>query len=185
MQKQIIGLFLFTFLLAGCNGEVDQSDQDLMNQNVEAFLMLEDSIQVNTAIEDTVYLENLNEMIAQTEKNLNLIGMDLDTLSKMIDAAAYHKLALEGESINAGIFSKNKWKDSLQNREIQLLQLQLQQARLKDQENQFKQTNRVLFRLKRSVWANVAGFHVRAEYTVNKDTITMGLLLDANFNVVD
>jgi hypothetical protein len=146
---------------------------------------LEDSIRVNTVAEDTIFVDNLNEMIAQTEKNLNLIGMDLDTLSIMIDDAAYKKLTVEDQSFQNRLAGGEEWVDSLKVLELRLLKLQLQQARLKNQQHQFNQTNRVLFRLKRSVWANIAGFHIRAEYVQAKDTISMVLLTDANFNVVD
>ncbi|MGB1104420.1 MAG: hypothetical protein ACPG21_12455 [Crocinitomicaceae bacterium] len=185
MLKQVIFLLTIVVLIAGCNSDSGKSDMELINQNVVDFLMLEDSVEVSTAIEDTVYVENLNEMITQTEKNLNLIGLDLDTLSSLIDAVAYQKLAIQEAAKNTADITEDTWKDSLQKIEIQLLQLQLQQARLANQENQFKQTNRVLFQLKRSVWANVAGFHVRAKYAIEKNTISMGLLLDANMNVVE
>ena len=88
--------------------------------------------------------------------------------------AAYEKLTVEDQSFQSRLAGGEEWQDSLRVLELRLLKLQLQQARLKNQQHQFNQTNRVLFRLKRSVWANVAGFHVRAEYVQTKDTIFYG-----------
>lgn len=184
IKLSTIAMIMLCVCLFSCSGS-SESEQERINENVHHFLMLDDSIQVNTTIEDTVFLENLNEMIAQTEKNLNLIGMDLDTLSTIIDAAAYEKLEVEDQSFQARLSGEAEWKDSIQALELRLLRLQLHQARLKNQQHQFNQTNRVLFRLKRSAWANIGGFHVRASYAKDKDTVSMVLLTDGEFNVVD
>lgn len=184
-------LTLFFFLVAliigfaSCNKGSKQSDQDQIEENVRAYFFLSDSIEVDVQITDTIYVDDLDKMLETVENNLSLINQDLDTLSLMIDDAAYQKLNYEKEVLNAGFFSKDKYLDSMHNAEKTFLEYQLKQALLNSKKDGFKQTNRVLLHLQRSIWANIAGFNIQVNYKFSGNPIELELLMDAQFNVVD
>lgn len=172
-------------LMIACKGESGLTDKELIDQNVKDYFFLSDSVDVQVEITDTLHVEDLNELLATVENNIKLINQDLDTLSLMIDDKAYKKLAYEKEIEAGGLFRKNKYEDSAKAAEFTLLEYQLKQSQLLAKHNSFKQTNRILLHLQRSIWANVAGFNVAANYVAEGDSVNVDLLLDANFNVVD
>jgi hypothetical protein len=110
------------------------------------------------------------------EDNKILIAQDLDTLSTMIDAQAYKKLDLE---------KTNASSDSVLTATNKLLLLQLKQAQLLMQNESYEQTNRILLNLKRSVWADIAGFNIKLDYQFNGQKFEFEMMLDANFQTVN
>lgn len=178
----LIGCF---FLLASCAGTNKQSNSDLLLENVKDYFFLDDSIAVEVEIADTIQADEVAEMLATIEKNLNLIDQDLDTLSLMIDDRAYKKLGYEQMLEKSILIGKNKYKDSLNQVENALLDLRLKQALLSSKREGFKQTNRVLLHFKRSIWANVAGYNVIVDYNVGETPMHFELVTDANYTIVD
>ncbi len=177
-----IGCF---FVLASCSGKNKQSNEDLLLENVKTYFFLADSIMVDVAVIDTIHSDEVEDMLATIEKNLNLIDQDLDTLSLMIDDKAYKKLGYEKAIEKSILIGKNKYKDSLSWAEKAMLELQLKQAMLTMKKESFKQTNRVLLHFKRSVWANVAGYNISADYVVEEDSMHFELVTDANYTIID
>ena len=178
----LLGCF---FVLVSCAGKNKQSNADLLKENVKSYFFLSDSVDVEVTVADTIHADEVEEMLATIEKNLNLIDEDLDTLSLIIDDRSYKKLDYEKAIEKAVLIGRNKYKDSLNWVEKELLELQLKQAFLKNKREEFKQTNRVLLHLKRSVWANVAGYNIMVNYILGDAPMQFDLLTDANYNVVD
>lgn len=179
----VLGFLSLTFF--SCKSESKLSDTQKIEANVRDFFFLTDSVEVQIEITDTLFVTDLEEMLATVNQNLNLMDRDLDTLSARIDKVAYAKLNYEKELESAGLFRKNAVKDSLTDARFSLVQYQLQQAQLQARLLGSKQTNRILLHLKRSVWADVAGFNIHVVYQMEDDSVDLDLLLDANFNVVD
>lgn len=173
------------FVLVSCAGKNKKSNEDLLKENVKAYFFLDDSIGFKVIIADTIHAEEVEDMLATIEKNLNLIDRDLDTLSLMIDAKAYEKLGYEKALEKSILIGKNRYKDSLIWSEKAVLELQLKQALLSSKKGEFKQTNRVLLHFKRSIWANVAGYNVLVDYTVDDTPMHFDLVTDANYNIID
>jgi hypothetical protein len=173
------------FLLVSCGGKNKQSNEDLLKENVQAYFFLDDSVNFQVVVEDTIHADEVEEMLATIEKNLNLIDQDLDTLSLMIDDESYRKLGYEEAIEKSILIGKNKYKDSLAWAEKNVLELKLKQALLKAKKESFKQTNRVLLHFKRSVWANVAGYNILVDYTIDDAPMHFDLVTDANYNIVD
>ena len=184
---RLIGLVLIGcfFVLSSCSGKNKQSNDDLLLQNVKAYFFLADSILVDVAVIDTIDSDEVEDMLAAIEKNLNLIDQDLDTLSLMIDDKAYTKMDYEKAIEKSILMVENKYKDSLNWAEKALLELQLKQAKLAMKKESFRQTNRFLLHFKRSIWANVAGYNITADYMVGEDSMHFELVTDANYKIVD
>jgi hypothetical protein len=178
----LIGCF---FVLASCAGTSKQSNEDLLLENVKSYFFLDDSISVQVVVADTIHADEVEEMLATIEKNLNLIDQDLDTLSLMIDDKAYKKLGYEQALEKTILIGKNKYKDSLNWAENALLDLRLKQSILSSKREGFKQTNRVLLHFKRSIWANIAGYNVIVDYTIGDAPMHFDLVTDANYTIVD
>ncbi len=185
MFKPIHIISIVFIALLACTEKSNKTDETELTEKVKAYLFLNDSATVQTEITDTMHAEELNELIAQIEKNMFLIDQDLDTLSLMIDDRSYKMLAYQKQVDETTLLRKSKYKDSLATTEVDLLKLKLRQAQLTAKRTDFKQTNRVLMHLRRSVWANIAGFEVDVKYTKNNEPVMLQLLVDANFNVID
>lgn len=158
---------------------------DQINANVSAYFFLTDSIEAETVILDTISKDELEEMMEQVNKNLNLIDRDLDTLSLMIDNQAYSAMYLGQELEKKLILNRNDLEDSLQRASIRKLEYQLKQAQLTAKKQVYKQTNRLLLHLKRSESEGIGGYNVAVKYRINNELMEVELLLDANYVVVD
>lgn len=178
-------IFALGLVFLSCKSEPQLSDQDQINREVKNYLFLDDSIAVDVTVEDTMYTDELEEMLATLENNMSLIQQDLDTLSLMIDEQAYKKLDYQNQLEEPKLFGNNKMEETLLKTEKRLLELKLKQWELRAKKLEFKQTNRVLLHLQRSMWANIAGFNVDVTYPMNGAEISVGLLLDANYRVID
>lgn len=172
-------------LFFSCSAEPQTSALEKINANVSAYFFLPDSIEVEVEIVDTLSTIELQEMIDQVNKNLNLIDRDLDTLSLMIDDQAYAALYLEQDLEKLILLNRNQLQDSLQRATKRKIEYELKQAQLLAKKQIFKQTNRILLHLKRGVRNDVAGFNIGVHYLLNDEMLDLELLLDANFNVVD
>lgn len=162
-------------IITSCGGEKKLSDQELIDKNVRQYFFMGDSVAVETTITDTVFVAELDEMILTIENNIKLIQLDIDTLHLMVDDWSYKALNLEKtDSVKEAKEAKIK---SLEYR-LKLKELQFKQA-------EFAQTNRIFMHLKRSVWADIAGFEANVHYELGAEVNDMIILMDANFNVVD
>jgi hypothetical protein len=180
-----VGLIGCVFIVASCGGKTKQSNAGLLLENVKTYFFLDDSIAVQVEVVDTIQADEVEEMLATIEKNLNLIDQDLDTLSLKIDDKAYRKLDYEKALEKTILIGKNKYEDSLALAENALLDLRLKQAILSSKREGFKQTNRVLLHFKRSIWANVAGYNILVDYTIDGTPMHFDLVTDANYTIVD
>lgn len=178
-----LSLAFISLSLFACKAEPKQTDEQKIEANVRDFFFLTDSVDVNIEIVDTLFQDELEEMLTTVNQNLNLMDNDLDSLSGMIDRASYTQLNYENELKVA--ISKADIQDSLAAAKLTVLQYKLLQAELDARLFRTKQTNRILLHLKRSIWANIAGFNIQVSYTLDNDLVELDLLLDANFNVVD
>ena len=167
--------FFFSILFLSCKGEDKLSDQELIEKNVRTFFFLDDSVKIDVTITDTLRTSELNEMLTTVDDNFNLIQQDIDTLQLMIDDWSYKALELEKQ--NALTESKDA--------RIKSLEYRVKLKELEAQKQVFVQTNRILNRLQRSIWADIAGFDATATFTSNGETNSHVLLLDAGYNVVD
>lgn len=178
-------LILLLLVFSSCKSEKKLSDLEQIEANVRSYFFLSDSVDIQIEILDTLHLQELDEMLTAVNSNMNLIQGDIDTLSLMIDEQAYNALHIEQDLEKLIVLKKNSLQDSLQAINLIKTQYQLKQAQLKDKQMSFKQTNRILLHLKRSVWADVAGFNIEAKYILNGEQLNFDLLLDAEFSVVD
>lgn len=167
--------FLSTFLFISCGGEKKLSDQELIEKNVRNYFFMGDSVTVETTIMDTVFVAELDEMILTIENNINLIQLDIDTLHLMVDDWSYKALNLEKTD---SVIEANQAKIKSLEYRLKLKELQFKQA-------EFAQTNRIFMHLKRSVWADIAGFEANVHYQLGDEVNDMIILMDANFNIVD
>jgi hypothetical protein len=173
------------FILSSCKEETKLTDSEQIESKVRDYFFLTDSPDGSIEIADTLYVEEMEEMLATFDQNLNLIGQDLDTLSLMIDAAAYKNLGYEKEMESTVLFRKNNYKDSVSQANIKLLELKIQQGELEKRWLSTKQSKRLLLHLRRSIWADIAGFNINVEYQVEEELMQLDLLLDADLIVVD
>lgn len=184
-MRFIILSTLFVTIFCACAGKSEKSSQFQIEESVKSYLFLPDSSLVEAEITDTLRTDELEKLLEQVEKNLSLINQDLDTLSIMIDDRSYKILDYRKMVEETSLLRKAKYKDSLLSMEREVLELQLKQAKLTEKRVGFKQTNRILLHLKRSVWADIAGFDVNVKYGSAEEQVELELLLDANFEVVD
>lgn len=186
MKKYIsIITILFTTILISCNSESKVDTSKLIERNVRKYFFLEDTLALEIKIIDTLKAANVEEMLAQVNENLFSVNEDLDTLSLMIDDVAYNRLNFEKELEGANIFNKSNYKDSINLAEKTILQYKLTQALIRERKTAYNQTNRLLLNLKRSIWADVAGFNITVSYRAGEQMIDLELLLDAEYNIVD
>jgi hypothetical protein len=177
MSRILLSLLAFSALvIVSCTGESKTSDQEKIEKNLRTYFFLSDSVAVNYEITDTLTSPELEDLIKSVENNKLLIAQDLDTLSTMIDAQAYKKLDLEKTTASS---------DALLSATNQLLLLQLKQAQLLMKKESFEQTNRILLNLKRTIWADIAGFNVAVHYVLNGQKFEFDMMLDANFYPVN
>ncbi len=176
---------LLITLIYSCSQDQGSNALDQINENVSAYFFLTDSVELETVILDTLSKDDLEEMMEQVNKNLNLIDRDLDTLSLMIDNQVYSAMYLGQELEKKLILNRNDLEDSLQRTSIRKLEYQLKQAQLTAKKQIYKQTNRLLLHLKRSESEGIAGYNVAVKYHINNELTEVELLLDANYVVVD
>ena len=175
MSKLFFALVSISFIFISCKGDEKLSDSELIEKNVRAFFFMGDTVDVEVTVTDTIFDTELAEMLATVEENTRLIQMDIDTLKVMIDDWTYK--ALDLEKINQLVEAKDTKIKSLEYR-LKLQELELQQA-------QFGQSSRILLHLKRSIWANIAGFEATVHYELGDEANDLEILMDANYTVVD
>lgn len=180
----ILTLFFF-FAVYSCKNESSKNADQLIDENVRAYFFLEDTLALSIQILDTLKASEVDDLLDQVNQNLFNVKEDLDTLSLMIDDAAYKKLNFEKELEDANVFNKGRLKDSINLVEKTILQYKLTQSLIREQKTAFKQTNRLLLNLKRSVWADIAGFNIAVSYRAKDQIIDLKLMLDAKYNIVD
>jgi len=168
-------IFIVLPVLFSCKNEKKLSDAQLIEKNVRDFFFMGDSVNLDISITDTIRVDELNKMISSTEENKKLIQLDIDTLNLMIEDWAYKTLEFEqtNQTINA------------YNSKIKTLEYRVKLRDLEFKRLEFGQTLRVMLHLKRSVWADIAGFEITVKYIDGKETGTIELLMDANYNIVD
>jgi hypothetical protein len=162
-------------MFANCNGSSKKSDQQRMEESVRNYFFMGDSVQVTVTVTDTVYAKDLDFMLENTEENIRLVQLDIDTLQLMIDDWNYKALDFEktGNTLEA-LSAKNK-----------ALGYQLKHKELEYTRASFEQTNRIFLHLKRSTWADISGFEAMVSYQLGEEKNELIVLMDADFNVVD
>jgi len=175
-------LISIAIIFVACKGEPKLSDSELIEKNVRSFFFMGDSVEVDVTITDTIHDTDLAEMLANVEENKRLIQMDIDTLGLMIDERAYKVLDLESKVIN--VLSEG-FALEICNAKLKLAEYRLKLKELEFQKAIFDQTNRILLHLKRSIWANIAGFEANVHYQLGDEINDLEILMDANYVVVD
>lgn len=177
MKTSILLFLSFTLcmMLATCSGSAKKSDQQRMEESVRNYFFMGDSVQVTVTVTDTVYSKDLDFMLENTEENIRLVQLDIDTLQLMIDDWNYKALDFEktGNTLEA-LSAKNK-----------ALGYQLKHKELEYTRASFEQTNRIFLHLKRSTWADISGFEATVSYELGEEKNELIVLMDADFNVVD
>jgi len=173
--KLFFVLVSIPLVFISCKGDEKLADSELIEKNVRAFFFMGDTVDVDVTITDTIHDTDLTEMLATVEENIRLIQLDIDTLTIMIDDWAYK--AIDFEKNNQLIESKEA--------KIKSLDYRLKHQNLEFQKAQFSQTNRILLHLKRSIWANIAGFEATVHYQLGEEVNDLEILMDANYTVVD
>ena len=175
MNFRFYFLLIFVALFTACKGETKLSDTETIEQNVRTFFMMGDSVDLEITITDTMYVDELQVMLKTVEENNFLIQLDIDTLSLMIDDWNYK--AVDLEKTNQLIAAKDA--------KIKALEYKLKMQELEFKKAGFAHTNRILLRLQRSIWANIAGFEAKVHYQLGEEISNLEILMDANFNVID
>ena len=169
---------LIILAILSCKGqtETNQSDQEKIAQGVRTYFFLNDSVDVNIEVKDTIFIDDLDENLETTNENIRLINLDIDTLGSMVDARSNELLDLTHEDIEPKVFIENDPK---------FLQLALRYEQLKAKELKYQQNKRLMLNLRRSQFNSIAGYETSASYTINGETLTFELLIDADFRVID
>ena len=175
-----LGILLIAF--SSCKGEKELSDIEQIEANAKKYLFLGDTIDATVSIIDTLHIAELEQMIAKTDENLFFVQKDIDTLSLMIDDLSYQILE-EGGNVEMSLNLEEETEVS--NKEYQLLLYYYKLEQLKALSLSYSQTNRILYHLKRSNWADITGFEVKVNYEIDNSPIETMVLMDADFNVVD
>ena len=189
MKSTIKSIILFIvpaimFMMMSCKNEnsLSQSDQEIIEENVRTYFFMGDTVDLKVTVADTIFSEELENMLAMLDTNLMLIQQDIDTVNSIIDALSYTDKE-ESNKLSAIGFEKAEYQ-ALQ-RENPILEYKLKLKELEYKKLNFQQSNRIYLHLKRSTWANVSGFEVDVHYKINDEEADLKVLMDAEFNVVD
>ena len=181
-----ISISFFVFLFA-CSGS--KSDLEKMEESVREYYFLADTAIADAAIIDTLTLELVEEMLANVDKNLNLVQLDLDTLGIIIENASYSLMELKKsmpDNPGGGSYSTILGLDAeIYEKEIELLKLQLKQQKIEAKKEEYIHTGRILKELKRKSWADVGGFNVEISFFLEGVSQNAEVLMDGEFNIVD
>lgn len=170
-----IFLIFIPFAIISCKSEPTVSDLEKIESNVREYFFMDDSVELMIDVADTLYADDLNQMIDNVDENLRLIQLDLDTLALMVDDWSYKALDLD----------KGGHKTESDEAKIKSLQYRIKQQDLEFKKATFVQSRRIFMRLRRSTWANIAGFEVHVHYETGEEVNDLILLLDGDFEVVD
>lgn len=175
---------MIMLIMMSCKGEnsVSISDQEKMEANVRSYFFMGDSVELKVTIADTIYAGELENMLAMLDTNLMLIQEDIDTANSIIDALTYANQ--EESKKNPPKELDKEMFDDLK-RQNPILNYRLKVKELEYKKLGFQQSNRVYLHLKRSIWANIAGYEVDVHYKIDDEEADLKVLMDADFNVVD
>lgn len=175
---------MMMLVMMSCKGEnsVTESDQEKMEANVRSYFFMGDSVELKVTIADTIYSGELDDMLAMLDTNLMLIQEDIDTANSIIDALTYadqeESKKYPPKELDKEIFENLKRQNPILNYKLKVKELEYKKLG-------FQQSNRVYLHLKRSIWANIAGYEVDVHYKLNNEEADLKVLMDAEFNVVD
>jgi hypothetical protein len=174
-------VFSVAFLLIGCKGQTEsqRSDEEKMAEGVRTYFFLDDSVSVSVEVTDTIFTDELDEMLETIDQNLNLVQEDIDTLGAIIDSAAYDNLQYEGTLYPESIDNK------MASRRLKVSKLRLKLAELNAKKLEFQQSKRVMLNLRRSHFNNTAGYEIGTSYALDGQQLDFELLMDADFRVID
>lgn len=174
----------FMFIMMSCKNDksLDQSDIEIIEENVRNYFFMGDTVELEVSVADTIFSEELENMLAMLDTNLMLIQQDIDTVNSIIDALSY---ADEEESNKLSAIGFEKAEYQALQRENPILEYKLKLKELEYKKLNFQQSNRIYLHLKRSIWANVSGFEINVHYKLNNEEADLKVLMDAEFNVVD
>lgn len=178
----IVPAFMFGMMSCKNDKALDQSDIEIIEENIRSYFFMGDTVQLEVSIADTIYSEELENMLAMLDTNLMLIQQDIDTVNSIIDALSYANEEASNK-LSAMGFEKAEYQ-ALQ-RENPILAYKLKLKDFEYKKLNFQQSNRVYLHLKRSTWANISGFEIDVHYQLNDEEADLKVLMDAEFNVVD
>ena len=166
--KLFLAAAVAAILFSACNSKENQEDK--VTESVRSYFFLDDSVQVVADVIDTLYADELEQMLETIQENQRLVQLDIDTLGSMIDDLAYDEI--EGEN-------------ELYEQKIKLLEYQLKYEQLKAKQLEFQQNERVFLGLKRASWADIAGFNVQVNFNSSGEDEELVVLMDGNYRIVD
>ena len=172
--------------LISCKGSSESSltDQEKMEQSVQTYLFLGDTIDVAVEVVDTILVEELDQMLTTIDENLFLVQEDIDTLEGMIDTLAYEKMEYE-KSVMMRAIGLDRYTREVNEIQVPLLQHQLKMAELRATKLSFKQSERIMLALRRTQLNSVAGYKVVSTYTIRGEQVELGFLMDSDFRIID
>jgi len=178
----IVPAIMFGMMSCKTDKSLDKPDLEIIEENVRSYFFMGDTVDLEVSIADTIYSDELEDMLAMLDTNLMLIQQDIDTVNSIIDALSYADKE-ESNKLSAAGFEKLEY-EALQ-RKNPILEYKLKLKELEYKKLNFQQSNRIYLHLKRSTWANISGFEVDVHYKLNDEEADLKVLMDAEFNVVD
>ena len=173
--------FAFITLFIACKSEKKLTDEEQMEQSARSYFFMGDSVDVEVSITDTIFTEELDDILNRIEENLSLVQQDIDTLNTMMDDLAYTESQPKPQQ--AKTFHQVCCEES-ENKEL-MLNYKLKMADLDFKKLEYKKSNRIFLHLKRSIWANISGYEVNVHYQLNDEVADIIVLMDADYNIVD
>lgn len=183
-MKYLIPFLALAFFACAGSADSNLSDSEKMEQSVQSYLFLGDSIDVETTIIDTILVEELDALLDQVEENLNLVQQDIDTLEEMIDTLAYDNLEVE-QSVMLRAIGQDRYLSEKAVRDMPLMEYKLKMAELISTKMVFLQSKRVMLQLRRAQLSSVAGYEVAARYQMAGEKIELGFLMNSKFRIID
>lgn len=160
-------------LVIGCKKETEISDDQKIEDNVRSYFFMDDSVDVTVTITDTIHVDELDFLMANVDSSLKNIQLDLDTLQLMIDDWNYKSLEPNRSVVDA--------KDA----KIKALGYENKFSELQFKKAGFTQSRRIMLHLRRSIWADIAGFEANVVYKNGDENNELTILMDANYRIVD
>jgi hypothetical protein len=178
---RLILSFAIITLFVSCKSEKKLTDEELMEQSARTYFFMGDSVEVEVTILDTIYTDELTETLDMIDANISLVQQDIDTLNTMMDDLVYNEDTIP--VLKAKTYHQVCCEDAKRTETLLGYQLKLKDLNMKKLE--FKNSSRLFLHLKRSIWANIAGYEANVHYQLNDEVADIKVLMDADFNIVD
>ncbi len=174
MKKLILTLSVFSFILACSEGS--KSEPVAIEKNVRDYFFMDDSVQVETKITDTIFASELTQMEKELEEKVGEAQHQIDTLQLYIDYWQDKMFELQDQG---------KSEKDIQNAKLYMTTYQLNQKEYQIDKMTLMNTSRVYLGLKRYAKDSIMGYATDVTYTISGESNIIPVLMNADFKIVD